>query len=196
MNYATTSYLDKALKPLERIYRIWYANFAIRLWRSWLQCDATYNLLKNFVTPNIRDCIEINAHSLLLVMLALKEIKEEKRFLPWLMTSQSCEGFFRLLRSASPTSSTQTNFSTKNFALNRAKNADVSIRVKSQNIRDRLVYPRLKRVYEENTTYLHGENYLPNEEELEKSILQAQINVEKDLALLGNFRCCNAVSSS
>lgn len=90
-------------------------------------------------------------------------------FLPWKFTSQSCEGLFRLLRSASSSSSTQTNFSLKSFAVDKGKKVDVSLRATAENIKDGVVYPRAKRPFDEqdNSDYIVHE--LPNQEEIEKN---------------------------
>ena len=36
MQNITNSYLDKTLDPLERVEKIWYANFFVRYWRQWI----------------------------------------------------------------------------------------------------------------------------------------------------------------
>ena len=36
MQSITNSYLDKTLNPLERIEKIWYANFFVHYWRQWI----------------------------------------------------------------------------------------------------------------------------------------------------------------
>lgn len=134
MNFVTSSFLDTKLNPRERVYQIWYTNFALRLWSSWLTCDTTYSLRNSFVTLNIRDCVEINAHSLVLTILKLRSLKIPHLFLPGKMTSQSYKSFFLTMRSSLSTISTQTHFTMKTFALNRAKNSDLSIRLTAQNI--------------------------------------------------------------
>jgi hypothetical protein len=162
VEYCTSSYLDKKLKPLERIYKIWFVNFALRLWRFWILCDDTYNLQQHFVTPNISECVEVNAHSLLLTIINLKKEKLPQLLMPWKFSSQSCEGLFRLLRSASSTSSTQTNFSVRNF-----------------------LYPRNRKTFDEDIAAHHPIHELPSEEEMEITVLQAQKDAEAELALLG-----------
>ena len=173
---------------------IWFANFSFRLWRYWILCDDAYNLQQNFVTPNISECVEVNAHSLLLIMMHLKKENLPHRFLPWKFTSQSCEGLFRLLRSASSSSSTQTNFSLRSFAVDKGKKVDVSLRATAENIKEGVVYPTAKRPFDEqdNSDYIVHE--LPNQEEIEKTVLEAQANAEKELSLLGkSIKKCNTI---
>ena len=139
------------------------------------------------MTPNISECVEVNAHSLLLIMMHLKKENLPHLFLPWKFTSvnlsQSYEGLFRLFRSASSSSSTQTNFSLRSFAVDKGKNVDVSLRETAENIKDRVVYPTAKRPFDEqdNSDYIVHE--LPNQEVIEKTVLEAQANDEK------NFPC-------
>ncbi|KAK4030977.1 hypothetical protein OUZ56_024407 [Daphnia magna] len=58
------SYVDQNLSPLERVYRMWYVVFSLRLWRYWITCDTAYTLAANFMTLNVYLCVEFNAHAL------------------------------------------------------------------------------------------------------------------------------------
>ena len=69
MQFVTLSYLDKQLHPEERIYRIWFVVFSVRLWRYWICCDKMYTLSENFVTLNCYLSAEINAHCFVLAIL-------------------------------------------------------------------------------------------------------------------------------
>ena len=64
----TSSYLNKELKPLQRVYRLWYTVFLLRNWRAWLISHENYTLADNFISLNAYLCCEINAHSLLIVI--------------------------------------------------------------------------------------------------------------------------------
>ena len=110
MEYTTTSFLDKQLTPLQCIYRIWFAVFSTRYWRYWMTCDKTYPLAKHFFTANAYQCLELNAHLLVLTELRLQKLKLTELFLPWSFGSQQCESYFKALRSFTPMGSTQTNF--------------------------------------------------------------------------------------
>ena len=109
MEYTTTSFLDKQLTPLQRIYRIWFAVFSTRYWRYWKMCDKTYPLAKHFFTGNAYQCLELNAHLLVLTELRLQKLELTELFLPWSFGSQQCETYFKALRSFTPVGST-TNF--------------------------------------------------------------------------------------
>lgn len=91
MDYTTTSFLDKQMTPLQRIYRIWFAVLSVRYWRYWIMCDKTYPLAKHFFTGNAYQCLELNAHSLVLTELRLQKLKLTELFLPWSFGSQQCE---------------------------------------------------------------------------------------------------------
>lgn len=47
MNYATSSFLDSELLISERIKRIWYSVFVLRIWRSWLSSKVKENQKKS-----------------------------------------------------------------------------------------------------------------------------------------------------
>lgn len=68
-------------------------------------------IASNFITYNTYACIEINGHSLLNIINQLRNDDSQNLFCPWLFNSQTCESFFRALRSMTSTFSTVVNFS-------------------------------------------------------------------------------------
>ncbi|CAG9773365.1 unnamed protein product [Ceutorhynchus assimilis] len=104
------SFIDKSLKVERRVYLIWYVTFFIRLWRNWIKHDEKYTLSKNWLTLNTYTCIEINAHSLLLLIEKCRSSDTADAFLPWLCSSQPCEKFFRQTRSMTSTYLIMVNF--------------------------------------------------------------------------------------
>lgn len=108
-----SAFTDTSLKPLERIEKMWTPIFILRIWRDFVRSQPHLRLNKNFLTQNCYACIEMNAHSLILLMIFLKKNSYDKYFLPFLFDSQICESFFRLLRSATTVHSTVVNFSIK-----------------------------------------------------------------------------------
>lgn len=105
------SFLDKKLLPLERVRKIWYVVFVLRLWREYVKSE---NLsYEHFLTSNCYSCIELNAHSLVLVLLYLKQKNMPHLFKPELFTSQACEETFRRVRSFTTVYSTVANCSVK-----------------------------------------------------------------------------------
>lgn len=63
------SYINRDLTPAERIRKIWTAVFFIRIWRKCITSTRGLTLEKKFLTQNCYACIEINAHSLILLMI-------------------------------------------------------------------------------------------------------------------------------
>lgn len=111
MSDVLEAYMNVELTPLQRIRKLWYPLFIIRMWRN--QIEKKYLLKENFLTMYSYFCIEQNAHSLILLMLHLKKINRAELFLPHLYSSQPCESLFRAFRSFSPTYSTVTNCTMK-----------------------------------------------------------------------------------
>lgn len=70
-------------------------------------------LKKNFLTSYCYICIELNAHSLILILLYLRKVNESKLFMPLLYSSQPCESFYRQIRSFTSTYSTVANCTVK-----------------------------------------------------------------------------------
>lgn len=107
------SFSDYELSPLERVSKMWYAVFLLRIWRKFVEGQTHLTLKDNFLTHYSYVCIEINAHSLIQIMLYLKNNNCEHLFLPFVFDSQACEGFFRQIRSLTSVYSTVANCSTK-----------------------------------------------------------------------------------
>lgn len=103
------SFLDKSLSPVSRIYKIWYCVFFNRLWRYWIKVNG-HSLLENFLTLNVFLCIEINAHSILVLIEKCRKFGTMEYFTPWLFSSQPTEKIFRQTRSMTTTNSTIVNY--------------------------------------------------------------------------------------
>lgn len=131
MRSVTSSMLDSNMEIRDRILQMWYGVFVLRLWRWWVTkfvkpkkarknekintafvnlSNPTYSLQENFISANCYTCIEINAHSLIQLILKLRNMNRPDMFLPMLMGSQSCKSTFRQLRSMTTTYSTVVNF--------------------------------------------------------------------------------------
>lgn len=112
---AIDSFINKDLTPNERIYKIAYAAFFLRIWKCWIKNQKHLTLLKNFVSSNVNTCVEINFHSLILGYRRFRENPDINPFKPWLWSSQPCEKHFRLARSMTSTFHTKINFDTTDF---------------------------------------------------------------------------------
>jgi hypothetical protein len=78
MNYILTAFLDKEVSTDERIYKMWFSVFFLRIWKIWVKNKKEYNIGNNFITTNCLNCIEINAHSLI----RLIRFREDKNLNP------------------------------------------------------------------------------------------------------------------
>lgn len=89
----------------------------LRIWRTWLKNKNEYTLGNNFITTNCYNCIEMNAHSLIRLIVQFRDDKNltPDMFTVWNFSSQTCEQFFRATRSLSTTFSTVVNFSMKDI---------------------------------------------------------------------------------
>ena len=101
-------------------------------------------LQNNFITENSYSCIELNAHSL--IILLLTACKSGYTFLPWLYGSQSCEKLFRTLRSMSSTFSTVVNFGMLgvNGVLRRLHRLQIQFHLETSSHDTGIVYPLSK----------------------------------------------------
>lgn len=106
--YVTSSFLDTSLEPIDRVYRIWYATYLLRIWRLHIVSSEIYTLKENFLTPSCFSCIEINAIELIKLMVKLRAVPE--MFHPNMFDSQTCERTFRQLRSMGTMNWTHINF--------------------------------------------------------------------------------------
>lgn len=107
------AFLDVELKPLERVNKLWYSVFMLRIWHENVKSTKGLKMKDNFITTNCYSCIELNAHSLINILLHLRQTNQPQLFLPHLYSSQVCESLFRALRSLSSTFSTIVNCTIK-----------------------------------------------------------------------------------
>lgn len=113
MRDVIAAYMQPNLTPLERIQKIWFSLFVIRIWRAYILSTKNLTLKNNFLTQYCYICIELNAHSLVLLLFHLKEKNKSEFFKPDLFSSQQCESLFRMVRSFTSTYSTVVNCSVK-----------------------------------------------------------------------------------
>lgn len=109
------SYSNNDLTPIERVEKIWYSLFMIRIWRDYVTRSKNLKMKNNFLTTNCYACIELNAHAIVLLIMHLQEKKTPELFLPLLLNSQPCEDLFRIARGFTSTFPTVVNFSSKDF---------------------------------------------------------------------------------
>lgn len=160
------SYSDETLSPLDRVDKIWHATFVLRLWRQYIISSPVTTLKTNFLSQNCYICIELNAHSMLLMILYLKRNNMSNLFLPFLFNSQPCESFFRKIRSFTSTYSTVANCSIKEIIgrINKIQlQGDIAYRSDYQ-------YPRS----DSSSCTIENDYVLPAEKDILKRIIQSK----------------------
>lgn len=159
------SYMDQSLKPLQRVRKLWYSLFLVRIWREWVLRTKNYSLRENFFSANTYSCIELNAHSLISIILYLKQTNQPELFLPHLFSSQPCESIFRQLRSFTTTYSTVVNSSVKE-SISRISKIHLQNEIFHATSPD-FIYPRINSQCSNETKF---DFQLPSREEIIKEI--------------------------
>lgn len=88
MRSVIDTFYEPNLTPLQRINKIWFSVFILRMWRSFIESQENLSVDENFLTRYTYACIEINAHSLVLLIIFLKNNDLDKWFKPFLYDSQ------------------------------------------------------------------------------------------------------------
>ena len=149
------SYLDKSLKPLDRVKKAWFSVFFMRYWRQWIMLSPDYTLGDNFITLNGYRCIELNAHSMIIFLLILRKLSINAGCLPWLLGSQSCEKAFKAARSMSSIFSTVIIFGM--LGLRRLHRMNIQFCLEAESQETGIRYPRVEA---HNTKDGHGNGSL------------------------------------
>jgi hypothetical protein len=68
MQLITQSFLSEC-PPLQKLKMLWTAVFFLRIWRTWILESNSYSLKNTFVTRNVYVSVELNAHSMILLLL-------------------------------------------------------------------------------------------------------------------------------
>lgn len=154
------SFMNTSLNPLERVSKIWYSVFILRIWKQFIKSQKKYKMKDSFLTSNCYSCIELNAHSLVLCLVYLKENNLPSWFQPSLSSSQPCESTFRRLRSFTSTYSTVANCSVKE-ALSRVS----KIQLQNEIVHSHATYFDFLKTSQQNNgqTFVHE---LPTRKEL------------------------------
>lgn len=165
--------MDHNLSPLERVKKIWYALFILRIWREYIVSKTDLSLKHNFLTLNCFICIELNAHSLIKIILFLRNINISSSFVPHLYGSQQCEALFRQIRSFTTTYSTVANCSMKEIVGRIRK---IQKKTNTQHdLSTNFVFPRIG-----NSTAPIENFELPTRREICEVINQCKVQAVKD----------------
>lgn len=117
--HVTSAFMDPKISPLDRVYRIWFAILYFRIWRDWIlkieRGSKEYTLTDNFITSNAYECIELNGHALIQLMIKFRNEGKAEQFIPVLFSSQPCESTFRQFRSMTSIYWTRINASLRDM---------------------------------------------------------------------------------
>lgn len=167
MRAINDSFLDKSLSPVCRIRLIWRSLFFLRIWGSYIRSKKGCTLRKNFITTNCLSCIELNAHTMILLIMQLRDNDLSDFFKLNLMDSQPCESFFRRIRSLTTTNSTVVTFSLKEM-LGRINRITLQYDIANDS-NTGFVYSRKKKIAEHLPVY-----ELPSNDDIFHEIQQAK----------------------
>lgn len=177
------SYMDRSLTPLERIHKMWYSVFMLRIWREYILSSKKFKLKENFLTANCYTCIELNAHSLVHCLLFLKRSELPHYFLPHLFSSQPCEGQFRKIRSFTSTYSTVANCTVKEI-MGRVTKIQLQYDISNDSNSD-FLFSNKKVTPNQETGNNNGEISLPTEDEIVEEINKCKARAIKDAVNIG-----------
>lgn len=188
------AYIDPKTPPAARITAAWELAFFMRLWKFFLKINSrinrsagvteethVFNVETSFVSSNVNECCEINAHNLIMYNDRCRDKGMPELFLPSLTGSQPNEAMFRLLRSLTTTRSTIVSFGVRDV-IERIRRlwflADHKTTAKEDKT---FIYSSAR----ENELFIPTE--LPSEEEVRALVHQGFINARAKMAELGCF---------
>jgi hypothetical protein len=169
MKSLSIAFINDSTTINDRIFHSIYVIHFTRLWRQWLKNNEIS--ADHFISRNAYDGMELN--TIFIVSL----IQSKKLHLISLMSSQTCESFFRMLRSYTGVENLVANCSIKGFVsrVQRLQLEDILMRSFQTDIN----FPRLKK--EANTTNVQ----YPSNDEIEKTMMKAMKLAEKNADKLG-----------
>ncbi|KAJ8681009.1 hypothetical protein QAD02_016796 [Eretmocerus hayati] len=99
MNMILHSYLSTKMSPLMRIYCMWYPVFFLRLWHTSLGEPTDNSVIEKFIPFDTYVSIEINAHSLVnLILKNMNKPNPDQSLLLWQCSTKICKELFKMLR--------------------------------------------------------------------------------------------------
>lgn len=184
-------FMDVHLTPVQRLRKIWYSLFLIRIWREFILSSKNYTLKNNFLSVNCYACVELNAHSLVSCMIYLNRTNKPELFKPYLFQSQVCEKTFRQLKSMSTVLSTVINCTMKE-AISRFSKIQFQNHI-LKSTEDQFIYPRAMRVdFPENKIKLPTPDEIYKEIEFCQSLAIAtarKLGLIKSKCKIQNYVC-------
>lgn len=164
------AYMDRNLSPTKRVELIWHALFIVRIWRKYVENHSGLTMKNNFMSIYSYVCIELNAHSIIKVLIYLKDHNLTHLFHPYMMSSQPCEEFYRYIRSLSTSCSTVVNCSMKEV-MDRINRIQLMDEISSD--QDGFIYSKTKKSFEFSEPKFN-ECAFPDANEICKIILECK----------------------
>lgn len=170
MMWVRKAYIDAETSPVTRVFLAWKLVFFVRIWKASLVEDDE-KTLKHFISSNTYNCLELNAHSLLVFLTKCRDENRPDLFKVEKLGSQPCERYFATERSQTTTLSTITNFDMFDL-LCRTKRTDIMLMAQSKC--ENFEFARLKQTTASTTQIdLPSENEINNV--IENSFEEAKI---------------------
>jgi hypothetical protein len=178
MRNVLSAFNDEHLTIEERVHKVWYAVFFLRGWKNWISMQQSNEVtMENFTTQNAYVCIELNAHNILNLIVKLRDENNETFCNILQCQSQTCEMFFRMLRSMTSTLCTVVNFSMLDV-LNRIRRIDLEFDLTSK-LGETFTMPVRKHLQKAISTKL------PSNSDISKIVEQAYQSAKEDLEIVG-----------
>lgn len=175
----TSSFLDFEIPPLERILRMFHAVYFLRIWKNHILKSSSQTLHKNFISHNAYSCIEINAKSLIDLIKRFRNENLPELFVPTIFDSQTCEKFFRQLRSMGSMSFTRINFSLYEL-LHMIGRTEVQNSIAYFKIPEKVIFPLSHKRAQKTKIHL-----LPSDEEIIATLEKAKHLAVEDARQFG-----------
>jgi hypothetical protein len=193
------AYIEKSTSLLDRVFHAWTSVFLSRFWLLWIEKmgkkkldNLLVKLTKNsnecyhspkrsvqqyFLTPQAVYSIELNAHSLIYLILLVIEGKLPEEVLGVdRFHSQSCEAIFRSARALSSNSSSGVNFTTSQF-INLVEKLSLLQKIKHQHEQTTSPVLRFPTHHKNKHSSLSSDQNahmkLPTETEIEQTVVRA-----------------------
>lgn len=163
------SFMSDKISPLERVEKMWKAVFMARIWKYFVLKHPRYTLKNHFMSSNLYSCLEQNAHSLVLIILFLKENNLNHLFIPWFYNSQACEKFYAQMRALCSTYSMIATCSVKE-AVSRVSKIHLLSDI-SNDKESGFVFPTSDRI---QSLSVQNSFDLPSKDEIFQSILKSK----------------------
>lgn len=174
-------FVDQTMPPLQRLKSVWYSIFVIRLWKRYVHEQPSLTLKNNFLSSYCNNCLELNAHSLVAIMVYLKESNQSELFVPWIFNSQACESFYRQIRSFTSTYSTVASCSV-NEILHRVNRIMLQSRI-SNDLSQNFLFPRSS-----SNSHQYNNFVLPTRSEIIQTIKESKALAIEEAIKMGITR--------